>query len=117
MTRVKRSVPSRKRTKRLLKRNKGYRGGRKNTIKQAKQAYMKAGSNAYKDRRIKKRTYRRTWISRINSAVRPLGMMYSRFIRAMDDQNIIIDRKILADIAYNNPKVFEAIFKAATKNA
>lgn len=90
---------------------------RKNTVKMAKQAYMKAGTNAYRDRKIKKRTFRRVWITRINNAVRALGMMYSRFIRALDEKNIIIDRKILADIAMKQPKVFEEIVKAVNKNA
>lgn len=76
---------------------------------------MKAGINAYRDRRVKKRTFRRLWISRINSAVRLQGVMYSRFIRALDDKNIIIDRKILADIAVQAPKVFTEIVNVAMK--
>lgn len=115
MPRVKRSVPARKRTKRLLKQNKGFRGSRKNTVKMAKQARMRAGINAYRDRRNKKRTFRRLWITRINSAVRAQGVMYSRFIRALDDKNIAIDRKILADIAVQSPEVFNEIVKVAMK--
>lgn len=115
MPRVKRSVVARQRTKRLLKLTKGFRDNRKNTVKMAKQAMMKSGIHAYRDRRLKKRTFRRVWVTRINVAARANGVMYSRLIRALDDKNIMIDRKILADIAVRAPRVFAAIVAAAVK--
>lgn len=112
MTRVKKGVNARKKHKKILKAAKGYRGLRSTTFKQAKNAVMKAGMHAYVDRRRKKRDFRRLWITRINAACREHGIQYSRFIRALDDAGIELDRKILADLAVNNPDSFKAVVEA-----
>jgi len=113
MTRIKRSITVRRRHKKMLKLTKGYRGGRKNLFTQAKNAAMKAGVHAYEDRRLKRRDFRRIWITRINAALRMQGFMYSRFIKAMAEKKIIVDRKILAELAVNEPKVFAKIAEVA----
>jgi len=115
MPRVKRGMIASKRKKNIIKQAKGYRGRRSTTIKAAKQAVIKAGVYAYRDRRVKKRDFRRLWQIRINAAVRERGMTYSRFIEALKKNNIEVDRKILADIALKNPKVFDGIFAEANK--
>ncbi|MFH1175518.1 MAG: 50S ribosomal protein L20 [bacterium] len=115
MARVKRGVIASKRKKNILSEAKGYRGRRKSTIKAAKQAVIKAGVYAYRDRRTKKRNFRRLWQVRINAAARERGITYSRFIEALKKGNIEIDRKILAEIAMNNPSVFDKIFTEATQ--
>jgi len=115
MPRVKRGMIASKRKKNIIKQAKGYRGRRSTTIKAAKQAVIKAGVYAYRDRRVKKRDFRRLWQIRINAAVRERGMTYSRFIEALKKNNIEVDRKILADIALKNPKVFDGIFSEANK--
>lgn len=108
MPRVKRGlVRTRKRAK-VLKKTKGMMWGRKSKIKLAKTAATKAGAYAYRDRRNKKRVMRRLWLVRINAALRELGWSYSKFIGALKKANIIIDRKILSDIAAKNPKIFKA---------
>ena len=109
MSRVKRGVIVRKRHKKLLKLTKGYRHTRKNLVKVAKQATLKAGTYQYRDRRNKKRNFRRLWIVRLNAAVRAHGLTYSKFIRALKDKKIELDRKILADLAVNNPEEFEKV--------
>jgi len=115
MTRVKRGVATSKRKKNIIKQAKGYQGRRKSTIKAAKQAVIKAGVYAYRDRRVKKRSFRRLWQIRINAATRERGLTYSRFIEALKKNSIEIDRKILANIAMNNPETFDKIFAEATK--
>jgi len=100
MARVKRGVTSHARHKKVLKQVKGQYGRRKNTIRVAKQALEKAMQYAYRDRRAKKREFRSLWIQRINAGVRAEGITYSK-----------LDRKVLADIAYNNPEVFKSIVK------
>jgi len=109
MSRVKRGVMVKKRHKKLLKLTKGYRHGRKNLIKVARQATFKAGTYQYRDRRNKKRAFRRLWIVRLNAAVRAHGFTYSKFIKALHDKKIELDRKILADLAANNPEEFEKV--------
>src|SRR5688500_1995539 len=99
MPRVKRGVTARARHKKVLKQAKGFRGRRKNVYRVAKQAVMKAGQYAYRDRRQKKRVFRALWIARINAAVRELGMTYSSFMSGLKRANIDIDRKVLADLA------------------
>src|ERR687892_700065 len=99
MPRVKRGVTARARHKKVLKQAKGFRGRRKNVYRIAKQAVMKAGQYAYRDRRQKKRTFRALWITRINAAAREMGMSYSTFMSGLKKANIDIDRKVLADIA------------------
>jgi large subunit ribosomal protein L20 len=111
MARVKRGVTSHARHKKVLKQVKGQYGRRKNTIRVAKQALEKAMQYAYRDRRTKKREFRSLWIQRINAGVRAEGITYSRFINGLNKTGIKLDRKVLADIAYNNPEVFKFIVK------
>ena len=113
MARVKRGVTSHARHKKVLKQVKGYYGRRKNTIRIAKQALEKAMQYAYRDRRTKKREFRSLWIQRINAGVRAEGITYSKFINGLNKSGIKLDRKVLADIAYNNPEVFKSIVKKA----
>lgn len=115
MPRVKRGTTHVKRRKKLLKRTKGYKWGRKNKIKEAKTAVLKAGAHAYRDRRSKKRTARRLWQIRINAAVREEGLSYSKFIDLLKKSKVEVDRKILSDIAQNNPEVFKAIVAEVKK--
>ena len=109
MPRVKRGVTARARHKKVLKQAKGFRGRRKNVYRVAKQAVMKAGQYAYRDRRQKKRQFRALWIARINAAVRELGMSYSTFMAGLKRANIDIDRKVLADIAVADKAAFAKI--------
>ena len=111
MSRVKRGVTSHARHKKVLKQVKGQYGRRKNTIRVAKQALEKAMQYAYRDRRTKKREFRSLWIQRINAGVRAEGITYSKFINGLNKSGIKLDRKVLADIAYNNPEVFKYIVK------
>ena len=103
------SVASRKRRKKILKAAKGYFGARKNVYTVAKNAVEKAWSYAYRDRKAKKRVFRRLWIARINAASRMHGMPYSKFMHALKENNIDLNRKVLADLAMNEPDVFKAI--------
>ena len=109
MSRVTRGVTSHARHRKVLKQAKGYYGRRKNTIRVAKQAVEKAGQYAYRDRKVRKRTFRALWIQRINAAARLEGMTYSRFIFGLDKAGIEMDRKVLADIAGQDPVAFKAI--------
>ncbi len=109
MTRVKRGVTTRKRHKKILKATKGYRGSRKKSIKQAKEALLKAQSYALRDRKNKKRSLRRLWNIRINAACRKQNISYSKFINALKKANVELDRKILADLAACEPKIFDKI--------
>ena len=111
MARTKRGVISRAKHNKVLKRVKGQYGRRKNTIRIAKQALEKALQYAYRDRRAKKREFRSLWIQRINAGVRAEGLSYSKFINGLNKSKIKLDRKVLADIAYNNPEVFKSIVK------
>ncbi len=106
MTRVKRGTAHVKRRKNLLEDAKGYRWNRKNLFREAKQAIIKAGKYAYRDRKAKKRTMRGLWIIRLNNAARDLGIKYSQLIKTMKDKSISIDRKILSQMAMEDPKVF-----------
>jgi large subunit ribosomal protein L20 len=109
MPRVKRGVTARARHKKILALAKGYRGRRKNVFRIAKQAVMKAGQYAYRDRRTRKRVFRQLWIARINAAARGLGITYSKFMNGMKKAAIEIDRKMLAELAVNDPAAFGAI--------
>ena len=109
MARVKRGVTSHARHKKVLEQAKGFYGRRKNTIRIAKQAVDKAGQYAYRDRKVKKRTFRSLWIQRINAAARAEGFTYSQFIHGLDRAGIEMDRKVLADIAGAEPAAFGAI--------
>ncbi|WP_157266289.1 50S ribosomal protein L20 [Azohydromonas aeria] len=109
MPRVKRGVTARARHKKVLALAKGFRGRRKNVFRIAKQAVMKAGQYAYRDRRAKKRVFRQLWIARINAASRSLGVTYSKFMAGLKKANIDLDRKVLADMAVNDPAAFGSI--------
>ena len=113
MSRVKRGVTSHARHRKVLKRAKGYYGRRKNTIRVAKQAMEKAQQYAFRDRKRRKRTFRALWIQRINAAVRPFGLNYSKFIAGLDKAGITVDRKILSDLAIREPASFQAIVEKA----
>ena len=109
MPRVKRGVTARARHKKILALAKGFRGRRKNVFRIAKQAVMKAGQYAYRDRRTRKRVFRKLWIARINAAARGLGITYSKFVAGLKKASIDIDRKMLAELAVNDPAAFGAI--------
>ena len=111
MARTKRGVVSRAKHKKVLKSVKGQFGRRKNTIRIARQAMEKAMQYAYRDRRTKKREFRSLWIQRINAGVRQEGLTYSKFINGLNKSGIKLDRKVLAEIAYNNPEAFKSIVK------
>ena len=113
MARVKRGVTSKAKHKKVLKAVKGQWGRRKNTIRVAKQAMEKAMQYAYRDRRNKKRDFKSLWIQRINAGVRAEGLTYSKFISGLNKSGIKLDRKILAEIAYDNPEAFKTIVKKA----
>ena len=113
MARVKRGVTSHAKHKKVLKAVKGQWGRRKNTIRIARQAMEKAMQYAYRDRRVKKRNFRSLWIQRINAGVRAEGLSYSKFINGLSKSGIKLDRKILAEIAYDNPEAFKTIVKKA----
>ncbi len=109
MPRVKRGTTHIKKRRSLLQKAKGYRWGRKSKVRFAKIAVLKAGAYAYRDRRNKKRTMRRLWQLKINAGARELGTTYSKLIHGLGNAEIELDRKILADLAEHNPKVFKAV--------
>lgn len=113
MPRVKRGVTARARHKKVLEQAKGYRGRRKNVYRVAKQAVMKAGQYAYRDRRAKKREFRALWIVRINAAAREFGMTYSTLINGLKKSSIEVDRKVLADLAVYDKAAFGQIAEQA----
>src|SRR6201996_8396323 len=113
MSRVKRGVTSHAKHKKVFKAAKGYYGRRKNTIRTAKQAVEKAGQYAFRDRKRKKRTFRALWIQRLNAAVRPFGLTYSRFIDGLSKSGVAVDRKVLSDLAIHEPATFQAIAEKA----
>ena len=113
MARVKRGVTSRAKHKKVLKAVKGQWGRRKNTIRVARQAMEKAMQYAYRDRRNKKRDFKSLWIQRINAGVRSEGLTYAKFVNGLNKSGIKLDRKILAEIAYDNPEAFKTIVKKA----
>jgi large subunit ribosomal protein L20 len=113
MARVKRGVTSHAKHKKVLKAAKGYYGRRKNTIRIAKQAVEKANQYAYRDRKRKKRSFRALWIQRINAAVRPFGLTYSRFIDGLAKAGVAVDRKVLSELAIAEPVAFQAIVERA----
>lgn len=113
MARVKRGVTAHKRHKKVLKAARGYYGARSRTYKTAKQAVMKAGQYAYRDRKQKKRQFRMLWIARINAGARECGLSYSRFIAGLTKANIEVDRKMLAELAVYDKTAFAAIAKQA----
>ncbi|HQV88832.1 MAG TPA: 50S ribosomal protein L20 [Nitrosomonas sp.] len=113
MPRVKRGVTAHARHKKILDLAKGYRGRRKNVYRIAKQAVMKAGQYAYRDRRQRKRQFRALWIARINAAARECGLSYSVFMNGLKKACIEVDRKVLADLAVFDKKAFEKIVEQA----
>ena len=113
MPRVKRGVTARARHKKVLKLSKGFRGRRNNVYRVAKQAVMKAGQYAYRDRRTQKRVFRALWIARINAAARNNDTTYSQFIHALKKASIEMDRKVLADLAVFDKAAFSAIVEKA----
>ena len=113
MARVKRGVTTRAKHKRILDQAKGYYGRRKNTIRIARQAVEKAGQYAYRDRKVKKRSFRALWIQRINAAVRMEGLTYSEFMHGCKLAGVELDRKVMADLAMNEAAAFSAIVAQA----
>jgi large subunit ribosomal protein L20 len=113
MARVKRGVIARRKHKKVLKQAKGYYGARSRVFRVAKQAVIKAGQYAYRDRRQKKRVFRALWITRINAQARVLGMSYSRLIAGLKKAEIEMDRRVLADLAVNDKDAFAVIVEQA----
>ena len=116
MARVKRGVIAGRRHKKVLAKAKGYYNARRKVFRAAKQAVIKAGQYAYRDRRAKKREFRALWIARINAAARPLGLSYSRLINGLLKAEIEIDRKVLAELAVHDAAAFGAICEQAKAN-
>jgi large subunit ribosomal protein L20 len=113
MAKIKHSVATRKRKKRLLKKAKGYWGDRSKQYRQARRALMHALVYAYRDRRVKKRDFRRLWIARINAACRAAGITYSKFISGLKKAKVSLDRKILADLAVKDAHAFKKLVEIA----
>lgn len=113
MARVKRGVVARRRHKKVLKQAKGYYGARSRVFRVAKQAVIKAGQYAYRDRRQRKRQFRSLWIARINAASRANGLSYSRFINGLKKAEIVLDRRVLADLAVHDKEAFAAVVAKA----
>lgn len=113
MAKIKHSVATRRRKKRLLKKTKGYWGDRSKQYRQARRALMHALVYAYRDRRVKKRDFRRLWITRINAACRAAGITYSKFINGLKKAKVGLDRKILADLAVKDAHAFKKLVEIA----
>jgi large subunit ribosomal protein L20 len=113
MTRVRKSVASRARRKKILKMAKGYRSGRRRLYRSAREAVERALCFAYRDRKVRKREFRSLWIIRINAALRPLGLSYSKFIGGLKKAQINLDRKALADLAVHDPQAFAQVGELA----
>ena len=113
MPRVKRGTTANKRKKNTLEKTKGFRWGRKSKFKLAKPALQKAGVYAYRDRKVKKRTFRQLWNVQISAGCKPLGISYSKFIAGLKKNSIEIDRKILAQLAQQQPETFAQIVEKA----
>lgn len=116
MPRAKNAVASRKRRKKILKAAEGYWGGKSKLLKTAKESVERAMLYSYRDRRVKKREFRKLWIARINAAVRPYGLSYSRFIGLLNKNEVELDRKVLSDLAISDPAAFEKLVQTV-KNA
>ncbi|MBW3625874.1 MAG: 50S ribosomal protein L20 [Armatimonadetes bacterium] len=117
MSRVKRGVMTRKRHNKVLEAAKGYRGAHSKLFKQAKEAVAHAGQYAYRDRRVRKRDFRQLWITRINAACRQHGTTYSVFIAGLNRSGIELDRKVLSDMAINDPAGFEQLVQTVNAGA
>jgi len=109
MVRVKRGATAHKRRKKVLKHTKGFRWGRKSKYKSAKEALLHAWTYSYRDRRTKKREFRKLWQIQINAACRRQDISYSRFIHALKEKKVELDRKVLSELVKDNPKIFEKI--------
>lgn len=109
MARIKRGVTSHRRHKKILKLTRGHRGGRSKNIREAKSSLLHAGQYAFAGRKLRKRDFRRLWITQLNAAVKAEGLNYSKFIHGLQTKNIKLDRKILADLAVNHPEDFKKI--------
>ncbi len=108
------SVASRRRRKKILKEARGYFGARSKVYTVAKNAVEKAGVYAYRDRKAKKREFRKLWIARINAGARQHGMSYSKLINGLSSKNVELNRKVLADLAFNHPDTFKAVVESAS---
>jgi len=117
MARVKRSVNARKKRRKVLEEAKGYYGRKNSSYKLAKEQVMRSGAYAYRDRRVRKRDFRRLWITRINAAARLEGMSYSQLIHGLDKAGVEVNRKMLADIAVNNREDFRRFVEIAREGA
>ncbi|MGB0120516.1 MAG: 50S ribosomal protein L20 [Solirubrobacterales bacterium] len=117
MPRVKRSVNARKKRRKVLEEAKGYYGRKNSSYKLAKEQVMRSGAYAYRDRRVRKRDFRRLWITRINAAARLEGMSYSQLIHGLDKAGVEVNRKMLADIAVNNREDFRRFVEIAREGA
>lgn len=115
MARIKGATMTHKRRTKVLKLAKGYYGSKSKHFRMAKQAVMKSGNYAYIGRKQKKREFRKLWITRINNAVRPLGMTYSTFMNGLTKAGVELNRKMLSEMAINDPKSFEALVETAKK--
>lgn len=115
MARVTTAVPTKHRKNKMFRKAKGFWGGRKNLYRVAKEAVMRAGQFAWRDRRARKRDFRALWITRINAACRINGVSYSAFIDGLKKKSIMIDRKMLADVAVHDPVTFAKLVEAAKK--
>jgi large subunit ribosomal protein L20 len=113
MPRVKKAVASRARRKKYLKMAKGYVGGRRRLYRTARETVERALAYAYRDRKVRKREFRSLWIVRLNAALRPLGLSYSKFIGGLKKANIVLDRKVLADLAVHDPASFARVAELA----
>lgn len=111
--RIKRGVTSRRRKKRMLKLAKGYWGRRKNNFRRAKETILRALAYSYRDRKQRKRDFRKLWIVRINAAIRPFGISYSKFINALKKSDIELDRKSLSELAIRDPEGFKTVVETA----
>lgn len=115
MARIKGAMMTRKRRKKTLKLAKGYYGSKSKHFKMAKQQVMKSGNYAFAGRKMKKRQYRNLWITRINNAVRPLGMNYSAFMNGLKKQGVTLNRKMLSEMAIHDPQSFAALVESVRK--
>jgi large subunit ribosomal protein L20 len=111
--RVKRGIHRHRRVKALHRLTKGYKGMRRSTVKKAKEAVIKAGQNAYRDRKLKKRVFRSLWTVRLSGVLRSMGLNYSRFVPALAKSKITLNRKSLSEIAIHHPEIFTQIVKEA----
>jgi len=117
MSRAKGGCKARRRRKALLSRTKGYSGRRKNTYKIAKETALRAGAYAYTGRKLRKRDFRSLWIQRINAAAREMGLKYSTLMNLLSKAGICLDRRVLADMAFNDPVAFKAVVESARSKA